>query len=76
LHGLGVEALQFHVDVTQDFLEVEVFVLFLRGDTNVAAGSEAPVVGLDLLATYQLNPSLSLPTPNFADYEEFSQNRL
>ena len=51
---LGVEVFQLHVDVAQGFLEVEVFVYFLRGDADVAAGGEAPVVGFDSLRSTSL----------------------
>ena len=53
--GFGVEVFQLDVDFAQGLFEVEVFVLFLGGDANVAAGGEAPVVGCDLLHVHQLD---------------------
>ena len=46
------------MDLSQGFLEVEVFVLLLGGDACVTAGGQAPVVGLDLGPVHQLDLSL------------------
>lgn len=51
----GVQVREFGVDLAHGRREVEVLVLFLRGDPYVAAGREAPVVGLNVGAGDQLD---------------------
>jgi len=43
------------MNVAQGFLKVEVLVHFLRRDTDITAGREAPVIGLDLSSTHKLD---------------------
>ena len=44
--------------LSQGFLEIEVLVLFLGRDANVAAWGQAPIVGLDLGSVHELDQAL------------------
>ncbi len=65
--GLGVEVFQLDMDLAQGFLEVEVFIHFLGGDADVAAGGEAPVVGFDLLQVHQFDQAFHVAQFGFGE---------
>ena len=48
--GFLVEVLDFDVDVAEGLFEIEVVIDFRRGNSDVAAGREAPVGGGDFSA--------------------------
>ena len=41
------------MNIAQGGFKIEVFILFFRGDSNIATGCQAPVIGLQLLLPYQ-----------------------